>query len=563
MAEVDENNPALQRYYQLIDTTYKNDPNINVFKLAGFEMTDKLIDQFKDAVSKNYFIYKIQFCRNNLSTRSCMQIFDLLKSNPKIKNLEISENNVNDDAMSYLSTILVSLPSIREPMLLNFRKNDLTATGAQHLAYALERNAPVSWLDIRNNEKITDIGVEYIANSLIHNNILTALDLIKCGCSINGVIALARALSQNRTLKILLLQDQFEDPAIASLGKLLSDPECSLEELYLWRCNLSTPSLEKLCKALNINNSITTLGLSYNSFNDSTAFAISNMIYNNTTLKKLHLGANQFSPSSASFFAIALNWNKTLQVLDLSRNYLTSQGLWPITTALENNSKIQSLDIRANNIDSSGAVLISDLFDHNRTIHSIRLSLNEFGDAAIVLLSRTLSVNNTLKEIELDNVKMTAQGFAALCEALMQNTTLEKISVAQNNLGDEAMKHFKEVLKVNTTLQNFSLADCGIDEAGCACIAEGLGANSSLRFLNISKNKFGIEGLTKIADSLLSNFALLKVDYDCTSTIDDYALTVFNRISDSISRNDYFHKTSLIYDMGTLARDEEMYMIQN
>ncbi|EAX89986.1 Leucine Rich Repeat family protein [Trichomonas vaginalis G3] len=554
-----QKHPAFERFNKIMVSTEKNDPIINTVNLSGFEMDDSTTNRFCEAMNRNYFISKIILCKNSLSTHSCMQIFDLLKSNPKIIYLEISDNCVNDSSLEYLSTILISLPSIRDPITLILRKNEFTQYGAKSIARFISLNAPVSWLDLRGNSQITDEGIQLIARSLETNTILSLLDLIKCGCGKDGAAAISDSLTKNRSLKTLLLQDKFEDPAISSLGTLLSNPLCSLEQLYLWKCNLTTPLLEKLCDSLKTNHSLVTLALSYNGFEDETVFALSKMIYSNTSIKKLHLGSNNFSCASAGFLSIAISQNKTLENLDLSRNFLNSNGLWPIAVALESNSHIQYLDIRDNNIDASGAVLISDLFLHNKSITTVRLSRNMFGDAAVALLSGTFRSNSTLRDVELDDVMMTSRGFIALCSALSQNKAIERISVSQNRLCVKAMRAFKDLLAITKTLASVSLSHCNIDDSCCLQIAEGLSLNSSLRSIDISNNIYTVAGLSVIADSIMNNYTLCRIDYfGCNIEGDDFAKSVGGRISDCIERNDYYNHNITMKEMGLLATCEEL-----
>lgn len=547
------------RLNKILPLLRKNDPIISSMNLLCIPLSDEVVDQLIESVNVNSFISKIILDKNKLSYESTIKIFDLLLTNPKLTHLEITRNEIDDNAIEHLENVLLKLPANREPIMLILRENKFTQKGAEYLANALSNNVPVFWLDLRYNDGIGDMGVRHIACSLSSNSTLVGLDLIKCGCNTLGTAALSDSLVDNKTLTTLLLQDDFGSVAITSLGNLLADQSCNLQALYLWRCKLVTKLLDILCCALRNNHCLTTLALSYNKLDDTAAISISKLILKNKTLSKLHLGANYFSSTFGSFVSIALSKNSTLQFLDLSRNNLTSIGLWPITVALNDNHTLKTIDLRYNKIDQKGAEMLSELVSKNTSLKSIRLSGNMFGDAAVSLLAKKLRNNKTIKDLELNEVQMTTSGFISVCEALKYNTTLEKVSISLNQLSSEAMKAFSELMSVTNTLTSISMSECQIDDEGCKYIAKGLSLNSSLRHIDISKNNFGIVGTNMIVDALLGNFTLLQIDCindQSPDSYDDSFKESLEKITDYLERNNYYQHNTLMKDLSSLASDE-------
>ncbi|EAY10282.1 Leucine Rich Repeat family protein [Trichomonas vaginalis G3] len=542
-----------ERLEKIIPMLRRNDPIINSINLVNVRMDDIIADKLIDALNANSFIAKISLQKNQISKRICMRIFDLLKAHPKLTHLEIIDNDVDDESIEHLSNVLISLPPNRDSIMLILRKNSFDIRGARALARAIEKNAPVVWLDLRGNDHIGDAGVKAIAFALTKNRTLSGLDLINCKCGEEGAAELSDALLNNTTLTTLLLQDRFEAKVIYSLGSMLSDANCRLQALYLWSCNITTDLLQKLCESLKNNRCLTTLALSYNKLNDDAAYYISRMILENRSITKLHLGANKFTRSASSYFSICLNKNTTLQYLDISRNVIASEGLWPLSVALSGNKELKFLDLRHNSIDFRGAAMFSDLFEQNESIMTLRLSGNKFGDPSIALMASKLKMNKSIKVLELMDVDMTKKGFTAICHALKENKTLQKLTVSQNNLNSEAMKSLCELLKVNTTLNSISMSGCGIDDQGCAYIAEGIGSNASLSYLDISMNNFTVNGMNKILNALLGNFSLLKIDYNNNTNNDQ---NLGDKIADYLERNNYYQHNELMKDLAMLATDE-------
>ena len=546
----------LDRFNRIVPLLKRNDPIINSLNMSSIQLTDEMMENLIDALNYNKFISKMVLQQNSLTPKACNMLFDLLYTNPKLEQLEIVKNNVNDDSIKHLANVLMKLPHTRAPINLSLRSNNFTEVGAKYLSDALAANVPVYWLDLRYNENIKDRGIEFLAFSLMTNTVLSGLDVIKCGCGENSAAAFSDSLVENHSLKTLLLQDELTFNAISSLSLLFSDPQCSLQALYLWHCSLNAQMLEILCHHIRKNKSLNTLALSYNKIDDSGGIYLADMILRNTSITKLQLGANHFSPTSAGYFGVALTKNKTLQFLDLSRNNLRSLGLWPIAISLKNNKTLKNIDLRYNKIEAKSAEIICELLSENTSITNMRLSGNFFDDQSISMIAQCLKTNQFLKDIELDEIQMGSTGFIAICQALKYNNTLEKISINQNQITSSSLISFSELLKVNTSLQSIDMKKCSINDKGCQYIAEGIASNSTLIELDISNNSIEMAGANLILESLQGNYSLMKLEINENPFNSDEAChEINNKIADFLERNNYYQHNILMKDMSALATD--------
>lgn len=548
----------MERFYRIIPLIKRNDPTINTVSIIEQFVTGTMVDVLIGAINCNTFITKVVFDTNDLSVESCNKIFDLIITNPKLCRLEVINNNVSDISIQHLSENLRKVPQSRNPIDLNLRRNKITQVGAEYLASSLSSNSPIGCLDIRHNEKVGDKGLESIALSLSNNTTLTILDIIGCGLNEDSAAALSDALTENHTLTTLLIEDKLNLRTIYSLGELFSDPLCSLQSLYLWRCSLDAELLKVLCRNIKKNTSLRKLALSYNNIDDTGSISLADIILNNKSLKKLQLGANSFTETAAGYFGVALAKNDTLQFLDLSKNKLKSHGVWPIAISLMNNTALQSIDLRCNSIDSSGVEIICELLSNNKSICDMKLSGNMFDDNSIVLIADVLKSNNSLKEIELSEVGMGSRGFVSICNALKSNCTLERITVSFNHLTANCLSSFADLMKVNSSLKIFEMSNCEIDDEGCSFIADGIASNSSLINLDISSNLINTEGALMLIDAMQGNYTLYKMDIKKNPFcfLNEYFKTIANKMSDFLERNNYYKYNNLMKDMSALAFDQ-------
>jgi Ran GTPase-activating protein (RanGAP) involved in mRNA processing and transport len=549
------------RFKRMVSLLKRNDPIINTINASSIAMSESMVSELVNAVNQNSFVARIILQANQLSAASIAQIFDLLGSNPKLISLDMSENGIGDDALAYLSSVLQRLPMNRDPISLVLRRNVFGPVGAGHLAKALAQNVPIRWLDLRNNQAVSDQGVEQLALSLAQNTVLVGIDLIKCGCNELGTAALADALVENSTLATLLLQDALSVRAVHSLAFLLSDSACHLTGLYLWHCQLGTDDrIETLCRSLRGNQTINTLGLSYNEIDDLGGIHISDMVSRNHAILKLHLGANNFRLATAGFFGVALGQNSTLQYLDLSRNFLSSHGVWALAVALRGNHSLRSIDLRHNEVDSEGAEMLCELIAGNSAIVTMRLSGNHFGDNAIAGIAQKLQTNKTLKEIELNEVQLTSTGFIALCTALENNSTLEKLSVSENRIGAEAMVAFARLLQHNRALACVTLKECGIGNIGCQHIAGGLALNATLTELDLRRNDIGSDGIALVLEALTGNYSMMKIQSEDNPFMEKSdAREIMSKMTDLLERNSYYLHNLLMRDMASLVADSALF----
>nr|XP_055053356.1 NACHT, LRR and PYD domains-containing protein 3-like [Misgurnus anguillicaudatus] len=222
--------------------------------------------------------------------------------------------------------------------------------------------------------------------------------MIKCGIIDKDFVALASALRSNPShLRDLnLSENKFGDSGVKLISDVLKNPQCKLEILRLWGCNITDKGCVALSSALRSNPSY---------------------------LRDLDLSGNNFGNSGLKLISDVLkNPNCKLNKLKLSWCNITDKGCVALTSALRSNpSHLTHLDLWGNNLGDSGVKLISDVLKNPQC---------------------------ELMMLKLSDCNITPEGCVAVSSALTSNPShLRNLDLSGNKLGDSGEKLISDVLK--------------------------------------------------------------------------------------------------------------------
>ena len=287
---------------------------------------------------------------NNIGPLGCFEICKLLKES-QLSWLNLTHNQLTDEAAKCLAEAINNKCKLRK---LNLAANNISDTGAQHLAKAIINNdCHLHTLDLSEN-KILVTGAEHLAKAINNNNCqLLALNLSYNCISHSGVKYLAEAISNNNC-QLLMLDLTAVDihTGVKDLAKAISNNNCGLQTLNLTANDISDNGAQHLAKA------------------------ISNK---NCRLHTLNLKANDISHKGAQRLAEAIkNNNCQLRALNLSENCISDTGARPLAKAIINNScRLQRLNLSENKITNVGAQHLAEAINNNNCqLHTLDLSNN-------------------------------------------------------------------------------------------------------------------------------------------------------------------------------------------
>ena len=139
-----------------------------------------------------------------------------------------------------------------------------------------------------------------------------------------------------------------------------------------------------LTKMLQINKSLTHLDLSKNKFSDSGACCIFEGLQQNSTLVSLNLsktGITATDPDTARSLTKMLQINESLTHLDLSKNTFSDKGARCIFEGLQHNNSLITLNLSQTGIsatDPDTAMSLTTMLQINKSLTHLDLSKNTF-----------------------------------------------------------------------------------------------------------------------------------------------------------------------------------------
>ncbi|XP_006901908.1 PREDICTED: NACHT, LRR and PYD domains-containing protein 11 [Elephantulus edwardii] len=238
-------------------------------------------------------------------------------------------------------------------------------------------------------------------------------------------------------------QDMF-----AVLQEVLTQPECSIEQLSLVRCDLKAGVCENLAVLIR-SRKLKRLNLSENPLGDKGIKHLCNVL----------MDADCVLQSLNPFIGKVLMLNRTLTHLDLSMNHLENTGGKDLMLALTGpNCQLQELDLSASSVTTYICSEVARVLISNRNLKSLELGDNQIGDAGMEPLCKALrDPNCILVNLGLEGCMLTSACCENLASVFIRNRTLKTLNLLGNGLGEEG------VMKL---LVGLGHPDCVLEQIG-------------------------------------------------------------------------------------------------
>ncbi|XP_050958475.1 NACHT, LRR and PYD domains-containing protein 12-like isoform X23 [Labeo rohita] len=442
---------------------------------------------------------------------ACQFVTGIVGKNPLLlKELNLSEYELGYTRVNQIAALLQDKHCQLNTLMLC--DCGLTEESCSALATVLRSNPSLKELDMSDNN-LQDSGVRKLQDGLENTNCtLEKLRLSNCGISEDGYKALALALRSNPS-HLIELDLTGNDPGLSGvkeLTDLLQDPNCQLKILRFLSfdadeaCQFLTGVTCKnllLLRELNLSGrelgdtrvnqiaallqdrhcKLNTLLLNDSNLTDKSCPALAAVLGSDTSLKELNMNNNNLQDSGVNHLCTGLkSLNCKLEILRLSNCSITEEGYKALASALRSNpSHLIELDLTGNDPGQSGVKELNDLLqDPNSQLKTLRF-LGPAADEACQYVTGIVGKNPLL---------------------------LRELNLSEHELGDTQVNQIAALLQdKHCQLNTLILNNNCITEGGCHVLAAALNSNpSNLTELDLSENKLGNPGM-KIILTLFEN----------------------------------------------------------
>lgn len=201
-------------------------------------MMEKTLQEEQDELAKSHQIGMMiemvkenqigQSLRINVNSITARSLAKAMWVNDTITCMDLSSNELNDHAGTYLARILKRNSTLKK---LELDNNKLGPKSAQAFGESLVENKTLQYLSLDSNMIVTETdmsGLVALAEALRTNKTLTALNLWRTGITLDGGSALANALEEND--KILLCDVGHNAIDVGDMKRIVSKLDSNLAE---------------------------------------------------------------------------------------------------------------------------------------------------------------------------------------------------------------------------------------------------------------------------------------------------------------------------------------------
>ena len=361
-----------------------------------------------------------------------------------------------------------------------------------------------------SNESINDDVACFISLGLYNNSEICKLDLSRNKITDIGATAISISLQNNHILKELNLSENDSSPWSAYCAII---KHCCVASLTLCGNEGIKEHVTKIIDSLQQNTTLQSLTIKAymnSSKIKATTPNSSKRLHCSTFIGNLLISDDGKVKSKVVNIRILDDYDNIISSysVSLSNKKISDDMACLIAFGLYNNKKIQNLDLSCNNITDVGVSAIANCFRNQvllkRPLQILDISCNNISDNGAMALSECLKNKCTLQELYLSNNQITTKGAKKIGEAIRVNDTLQKLSISDNALCDGIVA-ISDGLKCNRKLLDLNISQCQVSIEGAKVIAEAILVNTTLQKLDISHNNLSDDGVINISECLKSN----------------------------------------------------------
>ncbi|XP_044116085.1 NACHT, LRR and PYD domains-containing protein 13-like [Neovison vison] len=315
-----------------------------------------------------------------------------------------------------------------------------------NLQLQLRKNSSVRFLSLGDNDLSGTEEKSLQGPSTVSTSSLKELSLEKCQLSAAVYRGLASCLtSTQRTTRLCLGFNPLQDDGVRLLCSSLTHPECALERLVLWFCQLRAPSCKYLSDALLENKSLTHLNLRRNSLGDEGVKLLCEALSRpDCRLQNLDLSGCSLTAGSCQELANALRHNHNMKILDLGSNDVRDDGVMHLCEALKDPScALNTLGLEKCNLMPACCQHLSSVLGSSKSLVHLNLLQNDLEPSGVGILWKALKKSTCKLQklgISLNGILLNADKRAMVDSRMVVRLALMALHSAQGDAKSEMAK---------------------------------------------------------------------------------------------------------------------------
>lgn len=371
LTELDVSNTSLGDIgVQVVAGFLTSMPSLLTIKLAHVNMSHIGVTSLAESIRFCNSILNIMISDNDIGEEGALAIKNVLTHKRNFKAINVSGCFVGttDGGRQFLAE-LSKCPELQEIHLMSMSLDDASLLT---LSQGLAQMTSVKILMLGNN-KITPIGIQHLADSLVHCPEMEALDLSCNSIEDAGADRLAAVLPRLKKIKKISIS-QSKISSLGGLAIIKAIGQCQfMEDIKLQSCGLENVPGDQFVDALVSCPRIEHISLSENKFEQPNFLKLMEGVQHFTFLRTIHLKVCGVSDSVCKPLAKALGCIKSVEEIILSWNSISDEGSCALANVFKQMGNLKILDLEQNKIKDKGVEAMAQALSICPYIKVIRL----------------------------------------------------------------------------------------------------------------------------------------------------------------------------------------------
>ena len=391
-----------------------------------------------------------------------------------IKSISLQHNQITEDALKVLMSIIMNSSKLKELFLVNnqikSRINEILGENMNPLFH----------------KELCLFGD--LAQALSNKRYLQTLQLNEPYLKSTTIVVKALATtSRLQELSLNCIGHRSNSKNLALNISSMVENNNSLKKLFLADNNLKVEDIIYISKSLCKISSLEILELQNNIMTEEAAEEIASVILSNTGIKELYLGNNHLQAGVIKI-SRALKKISSLKILDLENNQLSEKVVDELASAISAINSLEKLWLDNNNLASSITKLAMACSKHSKlkqiSMGNIGISEKDGKEIATIIKS-----NVAINKLSIFENNLLSSGFIPICQSLLevQTMSLTLLNAYSINVTTTVSEELTKVISKNESLEEILLGD-NLIENGLMQITQSCSKLKELRFLELSHN---------------------------------------------------------------------------